>query len=92
MWYLYVLKRAKRANPYIGYSSNLRTRLRAHNQGMVDTTTGCPWRLVYYEAYEHKTLAQLRERILKQRGRVWRALKERILPRKVLGDGVPIEE
>ena len=80
---------------YIGYSSDLKKRLESHNQGKGTATKYArPWRLVYYEAYSSKSLAMDREHKLKQRGRAIQELKKRIniVPKVVLGHGVPIEE
>ena len=95
MWYVYLLQSKKSGNTYIGFSSDLRSRVREHNRGGVKATRkGCPWRLVYYEAYESEKLARVRERMLKQRGMAVREMKKRagIVPKMVLGDGMPIEE
>ena len=93
MYYVYVLSSDK--SLYIGYSSDLKERLQYHNDGKVASTKRArPWSLVYYEAYTGKSFAQNRELKLKQRGRVWQELKKRIgiVPKVVLGHGVPIEE
>ena len=95
MWYVYLLQSSKNKSTYVGFSSDLRSRVREHNRGGVDATRkGCPWRLVYYEAYESEKLARTRERLLKQRGQAVHEMKKRagIVPRMVLGDGMPIEE
>jgi len=66
MFYVYVLRNLKQ-NLYVGYSTDLKARLKAHNGGQVYTTsrlTG-PWELVYYEAGRAKADALQRERYLK---------------------------
>ena len=95
MWYVYLLQSKKNESTYVGFSSDLRSRVREHNRGGVTATRkGCPWRLIYYEAYESEKLARTRERLLKQRGQAVREMKKRagIVPRMVLGDSMPIEE
>ena len=79
MFYTYVLKSASKQKYYIGYSADLRERLKAHNDGNVASTKHfLPWEILYYEAYVDENLAKQREKILKQRGKVWQALKQRV--------------
>ncbi len=77
MYYVYVLCNS-RGGLYVGYSSDLRRRLREHNSGKERSTRGERWKLVYYEAYLSKEDALGRERKLKHRGQAKRFLKERI--------------
>jgi|APCry1669189070_1035195.scaffolds.fasta_scaffold48301_1 putative endonuclease len=77
MYYVYVLKNERGAY-YIGWSSDLRSRLRAHNDGQNASTQGHSWQLLYYEAYGSDVAARERERILKHDGRSRRALMDRI--------------
>jgi putative endonuclease len=51
---------------YIGYSANLRKRLRQHSQGgSFATSYRAPWKLIYYEAYLEQADALGREKYLK---------------------------
>ena len=77
MFYVYVL-RNERWEHYIGYSSNLKARVAAHNRNQNRSTRGRNWSLIYYEAYATDTAAIDRERILKHDGRTRRALMERL--------------
>lgn len=80
MYYLYVLKSVSKQRLYIGYSSDLRERIKQHNRGSVTSTKySRPWRIIYYEAYCSEDAARDRERKLKQRGKAWQSLKQRIL-------------
>lgn len=65
-FYVYVIESIKHGNLYIGYTTDLKTRLKEHNQG-VNTSTRpyCPWRLIYYEACLSKDDAKRREKYLK---------------------------
>ena len=66
MHYVYVLHSEKDFGLYIGYSANLRRRLREHKQEMSFATSfRGPWKLIYYEAYLDEADALGRERFLK---------------------------
>lgn len=66
MFYVYVLRSELDYGLYIGCSTNLRARLRAHRAGTnLATAHRGPWTLIYYEAYLHQTDALGRERYLK---------------------------
>jgi putative endonuclease len=56
---------------YIGYSSDLKKRLKQHRAGLSFAISyRGPWKLIYYEAYAEETDARGRERNLKSgRGR-----------------------
>lgn len=65
-YYVYILKSLKNGDLYVGYSLDLRTRYKNHNNGEVKATKpNKPWKLVYYEAYFDKKDATKRERQLK---------------------------
>lgn len=70
-YYVYVLKSVNKSFQYIGYSEDLKTRYKAHNQGSVKSTKSYkPLELIHYEAYRSKNDAQRRELYLKtNRGR-----------------------
>ena len=78
MYYLYILIEIKSKNTYIGYTNNLRRRIKEHNSGYNFSTKARNYRLVYYEAYLSKKDAQERERKLKQRGSSKQLLIKRI--------------
>ncbi|OIO17080.1 hypothetical protein AUJ29_01985 [Candidatus Kuenenbacteria bacterium CG1_02_38_13] len=67
MYYVYALQSLKDKKwLYIGYSDDLRTRVKTHNGGKVKSTQFYrPLRLVYYEAYLDKNDAGKREYELK---------------------------
>lgn len=67
MFYVYVLNSLKRTSfYYIGYTSNLKERIREHNVGKVVSTKHLkPYRLLYYEAFIDKKDAIAREKYLK---------------------------
>ena len=79
MYYVYLLKSDKDNKYYIGFSGDLKRRIREHLNGQVDATKHRhPVRLIYYEAYETETLAREREAQLKQFGSAYTGLLKRI--------------
>jgi len=66
-FYNYVLQSEKNKNLYVGYTADLRKRLREHNQGLIFSTKPYrPWKLVYYEAcLDRKKDVRRREHYLK---------------------------
>ena len=76
---MYVLKSNKDNKLYIGYTSDLKKRLKEHNLGLVRSTKSRkPFTLIYYEAYQSKNEAKHREYSLKRRGKALSQLKQRI--------------
>ena len=66
MHYVYVLRSANDDGLYIGYSADLRRRMREHRDGVSFATSfRRPWRLIYYEAYLNQKDALGREKYLK---------------------------
>ena len=62
-YYTYVLRSHKDRKLYIGFTGNIKERLKAHNQGEVESTKyRRPLELVYYEGCLSKELAGKRER------------------------------
>jgi putative endonuclease len=63
MYYTYILKSySSSSHYYIGYTHNIETRLIDHNSGLVKSTKRyMPWKLIYFETYETKSEARLRE-------------------------------
>lgn len=65
MFYIYILQN-KDGDLYKGYTSDLKKRLREHNQGLnLSTKKGLPWEIIYYEACLVESDARRRERYLK---------------------------
>ncbi len=66
MQYVYVLYSESDYGLYIGYTSDLRRRLKEHQTGKSFATSyRGPWRLIYYEAYVYEADALGREKFLK---------------------------
>ena len=77
MYYVYVLMNEK-GNLYIGFTKDLRKRVKKHNsKGSNYTSKYEEWKLVYYEAYVSEKDARIREKRLKD-GRARYLLKQRI--------------
>jgi len=74
MFYVYLIKQPK-GNLYIGYTANLRKRIKEHRANLSD--------LVYYEAYKAKEDAIKRERQLKKYKSAWGQLKKRITKSRI---------
>ncbi|MBP9702756.1 GIY-YIG nuclease family protein [Candidatus Woesebacteria bacterium] len=78
MYYVYIIQDEKN-KLYVGYSSNLRQRFKAHLLGSTHTTANfLKPRLIYYEAYESEQLARDRETKLKQYGSSYTGLLKRL--------------
>ncbi|HKI78947.1 MAG TPA: GIY-YIG nuclease family protein [Ignavibacteriaceae bacterium] len=66
MFLVYILKSLITARYYIGHTSDLNKRLKAHNFGNVKSTKGYkPWEVIYTEKFETKSEAFKREMQLK---------------------------
>jgi putative endonuclease len=66
VFYVYVLRSESDSGFYIGFSTNLRARLRQHQNGeSFATSHRGPWKLIYYEAYKERQEAEGREKFLK---------------------------
>ena len=66
-WYFtYVLRSQKDSKLYVGWTSHLKKRINAHNEGRVPATEKRrPLELVYYEASKNKERAVEREQYFK---------------------------
>jgi putative endonuclease len=78
MYYIYLLQDLE-GKLYVGYSADLKRRLREHNQKKTYTTRRMRTpKLIYYEAYLQEAEAKLRERKLKQYGSSYHGLIKRL--------------
>ncbi len=65
-YYVYVLQSLKDNNFYIGFNTNLKNRIKDHNNGRnTSTKNRKPLKLIYFEAYLNKRDALGREKFLK---------------------------
>ena len=66
MFYTYLLQSTKNNTLYTGYTTDLKNRIREHNQGLNQSTRPHrPWKLIYYEACLNEQDAKRREHYLK---------------------------
>ena len=66
MHYVYILYSKKLKKFYIGSTSDLKRRIKEHNDGKaVFTSSGIPWIIAYYEAFSEKQDASREEKFLK---------------------------
>ena len=66
MFYNYVIQSLKDGQLYIGFTSDLRSRIKEHNQGLnFSTKRYKPWKIIYYEACIDKDDSVRREGYLK---------------------------
>lgn len=63
MFYAYCLESLKNRKLYIGYTHDLRTRLKEHNDkhGSDFTSKNGPWKLIFYEAHVNEQDARKME-------------------------------
>ncbi len=66
MYYVYVLQSEPDTGLYIGFSTDLKQRLKQHQDGESRATSHRgPWTLIYYEAYSMREDALGREKFMK---------------------------
>ncbi len=80
MYIVYVIEHSNTKQLYVGYTTDLKRRVRAHNaRGHKYTTRKSgQWILVYAEAYRDERDARERERKLKPRGSAMTSLLKRL--------------
>ena len=80
MYFVYLLESITGKRWYIGYTPiGVEQRLRKHNDGFVPSSKPFrPWKLIYYEAYAHRSDALGREKFLKS-GSGRKFLKKQLL-------------
>lgn len=65
-YYVYILRSLKDKSFYIGYTSNLKNRIKKHNnKENLATKTHCPYKLIFCEVFLNKQDAKNREEYLK---------------------------
>ena len=65
-FYVYILRSLKNRSFYIGYSTDLKNRIKQHNNGESQSTKPFrPYKLIFYEAFLNEKDAKNREEYLK---------------------------
>ena len=69
--YLIVSKNKKRTISYVGYTNNIKKRLKKHNDSKAAKfTRGRKWKLKYFKSYKKKKIAMREEYKLKNKEEV----------------------
>jgi len=67
-FFTYILCSQRSKKYYIGSTMNLDKRVEKHNRGEVKSTkSGIPWNLVYFESFESRSEAFVREHQIKKK-------------------------
>ena len=76
-FYVYMLiSKGNKPVTYVGYTNNLKNRIKLHNSGKgAKFTRGRSWKLIYKEKYKSKNKAILREYYIKKNRRLRNKLK-----------------
>ena len=79
MYWVYILKNKVNSSLYVGSTSDLKRRIKEHDEGKnISTRRYLPWIIIYVEGYFSKEDALRREHNLKYFGRAYAQLKGRI--------------
>tara|TARA_Y100000310_G_C20504346_1_gene725649 strand:+ start:173 stop:427 length:255 start_codon:yes stop_codon:yes gene_type:complete len=66
MYFIYILQSTQDERLYVGYTENIRNRLKTHNKGSVPSTKSQrPWKLLFFECYTNQSDALRREKYFK---------------------------
>jgi len=79
MFFVYILRSLKDKRLYIGFTRDLKRRIKEHNDGLNKSTQHRrPLEFIYCEAYKSEQDAKTREEMLKLYGQAFGGLKRRI--------------
>ena len=81
MYYVYLIisKNKKRTISYVGYTNNLKRRIKLHNEAKgAKFTRGRKWSLLYSKKYANKNIAMSEEYKLKKNYKLRKKIKLRI--------------
>ncbi len=78
-YYVYMLKsKNKKSVTYVGYTKDIRNRIKLHNTGKgAKFTRGRKWKLIYKEKHETKSKAISREYYIKKNRLIRNILKKK---------------
>ena len=78
--YLIISLGDKRVISYVGYTNNIRNRLKLHNSSKgAKFTRGRKWKIIYKKSYNSKSEAMKKEYLLKQDKKKRREIKKKYL-------------
>ena len=76
--YLIGSNRNNKLTTYVGYTNNLKNRIKLHNEGRgAKFTKGRKWKIMYYEKYTNKRKAMIREIYLKKNRKLRNQIKNK---------------
>ena len=76
--YLIVSKDKNRTISYVGYTNNIKKRIKLHNESKgAKFTRGKKWKLIYYKKYKSKVKAMKEEYILKKNKKLRNEIKRK---------------
>ncbi len=80
-YYVYVIKTQSKINnkfyTYVGYTNNLKLRIKKHNTNKgAKFTKGKKWKIIYYEKYTSKINAMRREYYIKNNKKLRNLIKD----------------
>jgi putative endonuclease len=83
--YLLANKKNKRITTYVGYTNNLKKRLKLHNDGKgAKFTRGRKWKVIYYEKFVTKKEAISREYYIKKNRKFRNLIKKKFNEKKYI--------
>ena len=78
--YLIATKINKKIISYVGYTNNIKKRLKLHNSSKgAKFTRGRKWKLLYKDIYKSKSLAMKNEYLLKKNNKLRNKIKEKFI-------------
>ena len=78
--YLIGCRKNQKTTTYVGYTNNLKKRIKLHNEGRgAKFTRGRKWKLLYYEKFRSKKEAILRECYIKKNRRFRNKIKNKFI-------------
>ena len=78
--YLIITKNKHKLISYVGYTNNLKSRLKKHNSSLgAKFTRGRKWKLIYQKKYSTKNKAMSEEYILKKNYKLRKEIKEKYI-------------
>ena len=80
-YFVYVIGSLKNSKPktYVGWTKDLKERLKKHNSGKgAKSTKGRKWKIIYHEIFKSKEKAMKREYFLKKDRKIRKKLRDKL--------------